>query len=563
MKISSVYNKLIESDLRRGILLEELSLLIEREIEVGASLEKKLNNVNKPYADKLLRFLKSNQISDNTSIYAIDYKENDNKTLTAFYKEDGKDKSRNYKVGKLLVSLGINLSEFKGYEIEDLISHLKKGTTEDFRLVDGEEILWAYHCENYDEGETMGSCMRYAEAQKFFGIYTTNPDSVKCLVLINPKNNKVRGRALIWHTDADEFFMDTIYLTNNEYRNLFNQYAEEHGYKTYTNSTVTLDNVEFEHYPYMDTFKYLNMDDKTLMTEYDDEESTVKLEDTQGNTQEAGEVVTLGSREGETFSVDVVQWLSYQTPTGNVEGYAHEDDCTYLDGSVYLDEDVVEVRDADGNRELIFKYDVEKPYVELTYGSYEGEYALYDDVVKLNIEEYGDDVYALNDDEVVELSEEKYGDEDNYALTKDAKQLFTVKYGDDKYALADDVELIKVKDSYHIRGLVAILKEDLANLGDLGEYSVVSYDDLNQFIKNNNLNTVDEVKGFLPKLKEIRDNVRNNREFEYYEGLIDQINKLDDYDIKQLNKLGSTINESLTNSVLIKRLLRNYTDIYK
>jgi hypothetical protein len=305
------------------------------------------------------------------------------------------------------------------------------------------------------------------------------------------------------------------------------------------------------------------MDDKTLMTEYDDEESTVKLEDTQGNTQEAGEVVTLGSREGETFSVDVVQWLSYQTPTGNVEGYAHEDDCTYLDGSVYLDEDVVEVRDADGNRELIFKYDVEKPYVELTYGSYEGEYALYDDVVKLNIEEYGDDVYALNDDEVIMLSEEKYGDEDNYALTKDAKQLFTVKYGDDKYALADDVELIKVKDSYHIRGLVAILKEDLANLGDLGEYSVVSYDDLNQFIKNNNLNTVDEVKGFLPKLKEIRDNVRNNREFEYYEGLIDQINKLDDYDIKQLNKLGSTINESLTNSVLIKRLLRNYTDIYK
>jgi len=563
MKISSVYNKLIESDLRRDILLEELSLLIEREIEIGASLVKKLNNVNKPYADKLLRFLKSNQISDNTSIYAIDYKENDNKTLTAFYKEVGKDKSRNYKVGKLLVSLGVNLSEFKGYEIEDLISHLKKGTTEDFRLVDGDDILWAYHCENYDEGETMGSCMRYAEAQKFFGIYTSNPDSVKCLVLINPKNNKVRGRALIWHTDADEFFMDTIYLTNNEYRNLFNQYAEEHGYKTYTYSTVTLDNVEFEHYPYMDTFKYLNMDDKTLMVEYDDDESTVKLEDTQGRTQEAGEVVTLGSREGETFSIDVVQWLSYQTPTGNVEGYAHEDDCTYLDGSVYLNDDVVEVRDADGNRELIFKYDVEKPYVELTYGSYEGEYALYDDVVKLNIEEYGDDVYALNDYEVVELSEEKYGDEDNYALTKDAKQLFTVKYGDDKYALADDVDLIKIKDSYHIRGLVAILKEDLPNLGDLGEYSVVSYDDLNQFIKNNNLNTVDELKGFLPKLKEIRDNVRNNREFEYYEGLIDQINRLDDYDIKQLNKLGSTINESLKNSVLIKRLLRNYTDIYK
>lgn len=563
MKISSVYNLLIESDSSKGILLEELSLLIEREIEVGSSLEKKLNNVNKPYADKLLRFLKSNEISDNTSIYAIDYSENDNKTLTAFYKEDGKDKSRNYKVGKLLVSLGLNLSDFKGYEIEDLISHLKKGTTEDFKLVDGEDILWAYHCNNYDEGETMGSCMRYEAAQSYLGIYTSNPDSVKCLVLVNPKNNKVRGRALIWHTDSDEFFMDRVYLTNDEYRHLFNQYAEEHGYKTSTYSTVTLEHVEFEHYPFMDTFKYLNMDEKILMTEYDDDESTVKLEDTGGGTQEAGELVTLGSRDGETFNVDDVQWLSYETPNGRVEGYAHENDCTYLDGTVYLDDDVIEVRDADGNRNYIFKYDDEKPYVELTYGSYEGDYALYEDVVKLNIEGYGDDTYALNDDEVVELYGEKYGEDDNHGLREDVKQLFPIKYGDDKYALNNDVKELKVKKSNGIESLVYVLEEDLDNLGDLGEYSVVSYNDLVQFIKDNNINTVDDLKGFLPKLKEVRDNVRNNREWDYYSNLIDQIKYLGDYDIKQLYKLGLSLNESLKNSVLIKRLLRNYTDIYK
>jgi len=172
MKINDVYSLLLASNPSKGVLLEELSLLIEREILVGNSLVRKLNNVNKPYADKLLSFLKSNDVSDKTNIVGIDYTENDDKTLTAFYKDaDGKEKSRNYKVGKLLISLGVNLSDFKGYEIEDLISHLKKGTTEDFKIVDGDDILWAYHCDNYDEGETMGSCMRYESAQKYFGIY--------------------------------------------------------------------------------------------------------------------------------------------------------------------------------------------------------------------------------------------------------------------------------------------------------------------------------------------------------------------------------------------------------
>jgi hypothetical protein len=495
MKISSVYNLLLESDLRRGILIEELSLLIEREIEVGASLEKKLNNVNKPYADKLLRFLKSNEISDNTSIYAIDYSENDNKTLTAYYTEDGNKKARNYKVGKLLVSLGINLSEFKGYEIEDLISHLKKGTTEDFKIVDGEDILWAYHCENYDEGETMGSCMRYAEAQTFFGIYTSNPDSVKCLVLINPNNNKVRGRALIWHTDSDEYFMDRVYLTNNEYRNLFNQYAEEHGYKTHTNSTVSLENVEFEQYPYMDTFTYLNRDDKMLMKYYDDEESTIKLEDTGGGFQDAGVIVDFGSHEGESFSEDDVVYLSYRTPNGYIEGWAHHDDVTSLDGNVYLDDDVIEVRDANGNRDTIFKYDDDKLYVELSYGSYEGEYALLDDTIMLNVDYYGDGVYALNDDDVVQLYEGKYGDDDNYAMSDDTRELFSEKYGEGEYGLENDVTEVNINGI----GPRYILVDDLEDMGDF------EIEEINEFI---------------------------------------------------------SINESSTNGILIKKLLRNYTDIY-
>ena len=97
--------QLIKQLLREGyannILLEELSLLIEKEIEIGQSLVKKLNNVNKPYADKLLSFLKSNNISDKANIDAIDYSDDDDKTLTAYAKDrDGNLKGRKYKVGK-------------------------------------------------------------------------------------------------------------------------------------------------------------------------------------------------------------------------------------------------------------------------------------------------------------------------------------------------------------------------------------------------------------------------------------------------------------------------------
>ena len=51
--------KLLNEESRKITLLEELSLLIEKEISVGPALKKKLGNINKPFADKLLNFLTS------------------------------------------------------------------------------------------------------------------------------------------------------------------------------------------------------------------------------------------------------------------------------------------------------------------------------------------------------------------------------------------------------------------------------------------------------------------------------------------------------------------------
>jgi hypothetical protein len=254
--MKSLIKKLLLEESNKLLLFEELSLLIEKELVIGASLKKKLDNINKPFADKLLGYLSSDKIPDKVTIDSIDYTPDDDKTLTGYFKDrEGGIKARKFKIGKLLDYIGIPTSEFKGYEIEELISHLKKGTTEDFKLVDGEDILKAYHCDNYDEGETMGSCMRYEAAQSYLKIYVDNPDSVKCLVLINPNNGKVRGRALIWHMDNDQYFMDRVYVTNEAYRNLFNIYKEENNITNRANSTVTLGNGgHYDEYPYMDRF---------------------------------------------------------------------------------------------------------------------------------------------------------------------------------------------------------------------------------------------------------------------------------------------------------------------
>jgi len=274
--------KLLNEESIKITLLEELSLLIEKEISVGPALKKKLGNINKPFADKLLKFLTSDKISDKVTIDTIDYDLDDDKTITGYFKDiEGKKKARKFKVGKLLKYLGVNPSEYKGYEIEELISYLKQGSLEDFKVVDGEDILKAYHCDNYDEGETMGSCMRYEAAQTYLKMYVDNPDDVKCLVLLNPNNNKVRGRALLWHMDNDRWFMDRVYMINSQYRNLFNLYKEKNNFSIIP-KTVTLTNGgEYDEYPYMDTFEFYSPSNGELSIE-DYHDDSIMLTDTQG-----------------------------------------------------------------------------------------------------------------------------------------------------------------------------------------------------------------------------------------------------------------------------------------
>lgn len=419
----------INEDKIYGILTEEektnklssILLMLEKEIKVGDNLTKKLNAVNSELSKKLLAFFNSDKIKDSAEIEYVDYDKNNEKLFTLGYTDrNGNEKTRLMKINKLLNYLGSSIEDIKDYEIEDLMSHLKKADTSQLKMVEGDDILKAYHCANYDEGETMGSCMRFDAAQEYLKIYTDNPNEVKCLVLLNPENDKVRGRALIWHMDNDQYFMDRIYTTNKEFNTFFNNYAEENGISKRPNSTVTLENGgEYDTYPYMDTFDYYDPENGTLATS--GEQGWIRLQDTHGGHSDAGVYIEYGDREGDTVDEDEAYYISYRTPDGYREGYAHQDDIINVDGEVYLIDDCIKTYD----HEWVYKYDDDSFTVELTHGRYEGEYAKHDDAIELEIGEYGDNQYVTREDDYVELDNDIY--EIPYALSDDAVETFSDK----------------------------------------------------------------------------------------------------------------------------------------
>lgn len=93
----------------------------------------------------------------------------------------GDAKEKQVKIGKLLTYLGANteIGNAKGYEIQNLVSYLKKENTEDVKLLEGEDIRDAYLCVALGKGGISKSCMRHRRTQNFLDIYVDNPDSVK------------------------------------------------------------------------------------------------------------------------------------------------------------------------------------------------------------------------------------------------------------------------------------------------------------------------------------------------------------------------------------------------
>lgn len=149
-----------------------------------------------------------------------------------------------------------------------------------FSVVSGEQIKKWYHYENYQsEYSSLGnSCMKHDSCQDYLKIYVDNSEVCNMLILTDV-NDKLIGRALLWNVSGEKI-MDRIYTVNDDkYQHQFKQWADENGYwykreQKWNNclwfesrGQVELKTIRFDlpHYeedcllPYMDTFKFINI----------------------------------------------------------------------------------------------------------------------------------------------------------------------------------------------------------------------------------------------------------------------------------------------------------------
>ena len=140
-----------------------------------------------------------------------------------------------------------------------------------FEVVKGDDIIKWYYNENYAArtGQLGQSCMQYDKCKEYFSIYEENPEVCQLLILKDTTGQKIMGRALLWNTDNGDKYMDRVYTNKDSLLNLFDKWAEQNGYlKNFKNNQgnlkVKVKPMDYGQYPYMDTFKYYNVEDGIL-----------------------------------------------------------------------------------------------------------------------------------------------------------------------------------------------------------------------------------------------------------------------------------------------------------
>lgn len=177
--------------------------------------------------------------------------------------------------------IGKMLKDISPKEVENFANLYKTFASKadiEFKVVTGSDILKYYHQDSYfNQNGTLGnSCMKTNSCQDYFDIYTQNP-MISMLVMLAP-NEKILGRALLWQI-GEERVMDRIYtIQDDTYFHHMAKWATDNGiiYKAYQNWQtcrtfsdgtneiekkffINLNVWDLEKYPYLDSFKWLDM----------------------------------------------------------------------------------------------------------------------------------------------------------------------------------------------------------------------------------------------------------------------------------------------------------------
>ena len=91
-------------------------------------------------------------------------------------------------------------------------------------------------------------------------------------MLIFKEKEEISIRALVWKLQDGRTYMDRIYANKDSDLLFFVNYAKENGWLYYNNITrenyislrVQINDINYQMFPYMDTFKFLDIDSKIL-----------------------------------------------------------------------------------------------------------------------------------------------------------------------------------------------------------------------------------------------------------------------------------------------------------
>jgi hypothetical protein len=178
------------------------------------------------------------------------------------------------KVGKFVKKILPNTTDVQIEEFVNGIKATQDGLKEKIELVSGDEISKWYKSENCYTGGTLGnSCM---VDRNYFDIYTKNPKSVNLLIM--KSGTKIVARALVWKIYSCNpklgftYYMDRVYTHRDYQEKIMIDFANKKGwayrksggvyergivYQGESNDvkmSVKVKKIEYESYPYMDTF---------------------------------------------------------------------------------------------------------------------------------------------------------------------------------------------------------------------------------------------------------------------------------------------------------------------
>lgn len=374
------------------------------------------------------------------------------------------EKSNQTTIGRIVRSiLTDNQIEYTDREIEKFVNKfksaydankIKTSKVEPIRVVKGEDIRFWYLQDNYCQETLAGkgslgkSCMRYGKCQKFLDIYVNNPEECSLVIYVGD-DNKLRGRALLWKTDSG-LHLDRVYYTADSDTNLIEKWVSDNfelskswgGKKVKLTGKSNADG-SYDYYPYMDSFMYYDMSDKTLSTDDygTDRKTTLELQDTNGEGHSMDTVYC--EFEDENYPSDQVVWSDY------LSSYIHRDNAVhsnYHDSYIWSDNAVHSIKHDD----YFMEDDVVRVYLD--ENSKNWDYFLTDDSDEFFRDPLSKEYY------LIDLSEkDDYG---NMSLKKNIwvvyqvepesiekyKQVYNILNDKDEYfAVEVDQELFDIK----------------------------------------------------------------------------------------------------------------------